>query len=211
MEQSSDNKRPSLDMSYLRHGRFVNIKASIKDLRELKDIVERKFSMKIEEIYQNLEATRDELIRALDGLSKEQLNRQIASSSWSICQVCQHLAKTEELYVVAIMRGLKSKEDSLLEKKSLDFLLDRSKRLTAPDIVKPTDEILEYEEIIERLSHSREKLYKLLNSVEDPSVLSKRQFTHPVFKEMLLIEWVKSVYLHEQRHTKQIHEIKAGF
>lgn len=167
--------------------------------------------MQIEEIHQNLKATRDELIGALDGLSKEQLNKQIGSSSWSICQVCQHLAKTEELYVVAIMRGLKSKEDSSIEKKSLDFLLDRSKRLTAPNIVKPTDEILEYEEIIARLNLSREKLNKLLNSVEDLSVLSKRHFTHPVFKGMLLIEWVKSVYLHEQRHIKQIHEIRNGF
>lgn len=167
--------------------------------------------MELKEIYQKLKETRDDLLGVINGLSKEQLNKQKDSNSWSIGQVCQHLIKTEELYVVAIKRGLKSQEDSLLENKPLEFLLDRSKRLIAPDIAKPTDEILEYQEIVARLSNSREKLYEILNSVEDPSVLSRRHFTHPVFKEMLLIEWVQSVYLHEQRHIKQINEIKEGF
>lgn len=167
--------------------------------------------MELTEIYQNLKETRDELLGILKGLNQSQLYMKKDSDSWSIGQICQHLIKTEELYVVAIMRGLKSQEDSMIEKKPLDFLLDRSKRLVAPDIVKPTDEILEHQEIVERLNNSREKLYKILNSVEDPSILSRRHFTHPVFKEMLLIEWVKSVYLHEQRHIKQIHEIQDGF
>lgn len=167
--------------------------------------------MELKEIYRNLKETRDELLGIVDGLSREQLNKQVNASSWSISQVCQHLIKTEELYVVAIKRGLKSHEDSLIEKKSLEFLLDRSQRLSAPDIVKPTDEALESEEIVERLHNSRAKLLELLNSLNDPSVLSRRHFTHPVFKEMLLIEWVKSVYLHEQRHIKQINEIKDGF
>ncbi|XID94987.1 DinB family protein [Paenibacillaceae bacterium WGS1546] len=101
---------------------------------------------------------------------------------------------------------LKSNEDSIIENKPVEFLLDRSKKLEAPDIAKPTDEFLEYQEIIEKLNNSRQKLHELLNTV-DPSVLGKRHFIHPVFKKMLLIEWVKSLYLHEQRHIKQINEI----
>ncbi|WP_409342351.1 DinB family protein [Paenibacillus sp. MBLB4367] len=166
--------------------------------------------MELQEINQKLKETRDELLAILNGLSRDQLDKQKDSYSWSISQVCQHLIKTEELYVVAIRKGLKNKEDSFLEKKPLEFLLDRSKKLVAPDIAKPTDGILEYQEIIEKLNNSREKLYELLNTVEDPSVLSRRHFVHPVFKEMLLIEWVASLYLHEQRHIKQIIEIKDG-
>ena len=163
--------------------------------------------MELQEIKQKLKETRDELFGILTGLSGDQLNQQKDLNSWSISQVCQHLFKTEELYVVAIKRGLKSKEDSFIENKSVEFLLDRSQKLEAPDIAKPTDEFLEYEEIIEKLNNSRQKLLELLNTVEDESVLSRRHFIHPVFKEMLLIEWVKSLYLHEQRHINQIHEI----
>jgi len=169
------------------------------------------FTLELQEINQRLKETRDVLLTILNGLNGDQLNRRHDSNSWSISQVCQHLYKTEELYVVAIKRGLKGKEDSIIENKPLEFLLDRSRKLEAPDIAKPTDEIIEYQEIVEKLHHSREKLTELLHSLEDPSVLSRRQFTHPVFKEMLLIEWVKSLYLHEQRHIKQINEIIEGF
>lgn len=169
------------------------------------------YFMELKEIYQHLNDTRGELLAVIDGLNQEQLNKQIDTDSWSIGQVCQHLIKTEELYAAAIKRGLKSQENSLPAKRSLAFLLDRSQKLVAPDIAKPTAETVEYQEIVAGLNHSRTKLFDLLNSVEDPSVLSRRHFTHPVFKDMLLIEWVQSLYLHEQRHIKQINEIKAGF
>jgi hypothetical protein len=169
------------------------------------------FTLELQEINQRLKETRDVLLTILNGLNEDQLNRRHDSNSWSISQVCQHLYKTEELYVVAIRRGLKAKEDSVIDNKPLEFLLDRSRKLEAPDMAKPTDEMIEYQEIVEKLHHSREKLMELLHSLEDPSVLSRRHFTHPVFKEMLLVEWVKSLYLHEQRHIKQINEIIEGF
>lgn len=166
--------------------------------------------MELQEINQQLKETRDELLGILTGLNGDQLNRQKDLNSWSISQVCQHLYITEELYIVAIKKGLRSKEESYIENKPVEFLLDRSKKLEAPDIAKPTDEFLEYQEIIEKLNNARQKLLELLNTVEDPSVLSKRYFTHPVFKEMLLMDWLKSLYLHEQRHIKQIKEIIDG-
>ncbi|GAA0349535.1 DinB family protein [Bacillus horti] len=164
--------------------------------------------MELYEINQKLRETRDELLETLKGLNADQLNKRKDPNTWSISQICEHLCKTEELYVIAIKKGLSRKEDSFIEKKSLDFLLDRSTKLEAPDIAKPTDAYLEYDDIIKKLSNSRLKLHELLNTVEDPSILSRRHFVHPVFREMLLIEWVRSLYLHEQRHMKQINEIK---
>lgn len=151
--------------------------------------------------------TRDELLGILKGLNRDQLYMKKDPDSWSIGQIYQHLIKTEELFVIAIKKGLKSNEDSLIENKPLDFLLDRSKKIIAPDMAKPTEEIMEYHEIVEKLKHSRGKLLAILNTIEDPSVLSRRHFIHPVFKEMLLIEWLKTLYLHEQRHIQQINEI----
>jgi len=163
--------------------------------------------MELQEITQKLKETRIELLGILQGLDVETLNKRKDINHWSINQVCQHLYKTEELYVVAIRKGLKSKDDSLIENKPVEFLLDRSNKLEAPDIAKPSDEALEHQEIMDKLNNARQKLHDLLNTVEDPSVLSRRHFVHPVFKEMSLIEWVKSLYLHEQRHIKQIQEI----
>mgnify|MGYP001323086628 CR=1 FL=1 len=166
--------------------------------------------MELQEINRKLEETRIELLGILDGLSGDQLNKKKDLNSWSISQVCQHLIKTEELYIVAIRKGLKSNEDSFIENKPVEFLLDRSNKLEAPEIAKPTNELIEHQAIIDKLNYSRQKLLELLNTVEDPSVLSRRHYLHPVFKEMLLIEWLKSLYLHEQRHIKQITEIIDG-
>jgi len=164
--------------------------------------------MELQEINPLLIATRIDLLETLKGLSKEELNFRRSPESWSISQVCQHLVKTEELYIVAIKRGLKSKEDSILENKPVESLLDRSNKLEAPDIAKPTDEALEYQDIIEKLRSSREKLYEFLHTLEDQTVLSRRHYVHPAFQELLLIDWVRSLYLHEQRHIKQIQEMK---
>ncbi|MFL1673609.1 DinB family protein [Paenibacillus dendritiformis] len=167
--------------------------------------------MELNEINHKLKETRDELLGILNTLSEEQLNKRKEPNSWNISQVCQHLSKTEELYVMAIKKGLKSTKDSFIENKPLwELLINRSNKIEAPDIAKPGDEIFEVKEIIEQLNHSRERLSEVLNRVEDPSLLSRRHFIHPVFKEMLLIEWVRSLYLHEQRHIKQIIEIKDG-
>ncbi|WP_308531511.1 DinB family protein [uncultured Paenibacillus sp.] len=171
-------------------------------------IKEREFSMELQEIKQKLEETRFELLGILDGLREDQMNKQRDFESWSIAQVCQHLCITEELYIVAIKRGLKSKEDSFIEYKPVESLLDRSNKLAAPEIAKPTTELWVHQVIIEKLNHTRQKLHELLNTIEDPSVLSRRHYSHPVFKEMLLIDWLKSLYLHEQRHIKQIQEIR---
>ncbi|TVX92649.1 DinB family protein [Paenibacillus agilis] len=163
--------------------------------------------MELQSIMQRLDETRDELVEILRELNEEQLHKRIDLNSWSISQIGQHLYTVEELYVVAIRKGLKSKEDSYVESKPIDVLLDRSKKFEAPDIVKPTDECLGNYEIMERLSNSRQKLYELLHSLEDPSVLSRRHFIHPAFQELSLLEWVRSLYIHEQRHIKQIREI----
>ncbi|CAH8770419.1 DinB family protein [Paenibacillus dendritiformis] len=167
--------------------------------------------MELNEINQKLKETRDELLGILNALSGDELNKRKEPNSWTISQICQHLSKTEELYVMAIKKGLKCTEDSFIENKpQWELLINRSNKIEAPDIAKPDDEILEVKEIIEKLNKSREKLNEVLNRVEDPSLLRRRHFVHPVFKEMLLIEWVRSLYLHEQRHIKQIIEIKDG-
>jgi len=167
--------------------------------------------MNLQEIYQKLTETREELLGIINKVSRDQLNFRKDSDSWSINQIYQHLITTEELYVVAIRRGLKSQEESSLERRQLDFLLDRSKKIMAPEIARPTNEQLEPQEIIGKLSNSRAKLFELLDSIEDPSVLSRKSFVHPVFKEMLLVEWVEFIYFHEQRHMQQMNEIIESF
>lgn len=173
-------------------------------------ISEGEFSMVLQNIHQKLQETRNELLEILEVLSEDQLNKQKDASSWSVRQISQHLSKTDELYAYAIRKGLKSDEDSSVVEKSFAILIDRKNKIEAPDIAKPTNEHIAYDEVIEKLNHSRQKINELLLTIDDPSLLSRKAFVHPVFKEMLLIDWFRSLYLHEQRHIKQIKEIING-
>ena len=55
------------------------------------------------------------------------------------------------------------------------------------------------------------KLLKTILSIEDPSVLKKKSVDHPAFGALPLDQWIELVPLHEQRHIKQIEEIKSSF
>ncbi|WP_242069637.1 hypothetical protein [Paenibacillus dendritiformis] len=58
----------------------------------------------------------------------------------------------------------------------MEFLLDRSNKVEAPDIAKPGDEIFEVKEIIDQLNHSREKLSEVLNTVDCSDSVKHHQF-----------------------------------
>ncbi|UHA74854.1 DinB family protein [Paenibacillus sp. 481] len=166
--------------------------------------------MELQDLIQPLHETRNELLEILHGLNEAQLHKRKEPTGWNVSQVFQHLFIVEQLYVAAIGRGLMSKEDSSVDSKPIQDLLDRSKKFAAPDIAQPTDELWGIDEIVDKLSESRKKLYALLNALPDPSVLSRRHFIHPAFQELSLMEWVRSLYIHEQRHAEQIRDILNG-
>ncbi|NMM52889.1 DinB family protein [Paenibacillus aquistagni] len=162
--------------------------------------------MDILNIKLELTDTRAELLALIHGLNKAQINKKRSDDRWSIGQICEHLAKTEETYVYVIRKGISRAEDSTIEAGSLNVMLDRSKKWQAPDIVVPSSDIFDHDDLVSMLNHSRKKLFELLDSLDDPTILSKRHFSHPVFQDLLLIEWIKSIPLHEKRHMEQIKE-----
>ena len=143
-------------------------------------------------------------------LSYEEFNYIPEVNSWSIAQVCHHLALTEETFANAIAYGLK-KSNVRSEPKKIDFILDRSKKLEAPEIVMPQLDSSEPLQLIEQLSHSRNVLNSVLNTVEDVSLLADKSVKHPVFGDLPLYQWVELLVLHEQRHIEQIKEIKSHY
>lgn len=158
----------------------------------------------------NLEVIRNNLLNEINLLSYEEFNYIPEVNSWSIAQVCDHLALTEKTFAKAIAYGIK-KSDLRSDPKNIDNILDRSFKLVAPDIVKPPLEPIEASQIIDQLSQSRDILNSVLNTVEDASVLADKSVKHPFYGDLPLIQWIKLVYLHEQRHIEQIKEIKSKY
>ncbi|WP_043932026.1 DinB family protein [Bacillus sp. EB01] len=156
----------------------------------------------------NLYKTRINLIKEIIPLDYTQLNTRIGMNMWSIAQVCHHLVLVEQATIKAIAWGLKKVDTTQTERKNVHLILDRTKKFKAPEIVEPDVEPFEVRSIIDLLNDSREKLLTFLSTIENKSILAEKSFRHPALGELPLDQWIEQVYLHEQRHTEQIKEIK---
>jgi hypothetical protein len=158
----------------------------------------------------NLIMTRNNLLNEMNLLSYEEFNYIPDINSWSIAQVCNHLAITEETVAKAIAYGLKKSSVSYVPK-NIENILDRSFKIEAPEVVKPHIESIEVYQITDQLSHSRNLLMSILDAVEDTAILAEKSVKHPVFGDLPLNQWVELISLHEQRHLAQIEEIRSQY
>ncbi|OJD69962.1 DinB family protein [Bacillus sp. NH11B] len=153
--------------------------------------------------------TRNNLLEEITLLSNAQFNSKPDMNKWSIAQVCHHLVLLDERAIKVISFGLKEIDSLQIERQEIrSILLDRTKKFIAPEILEPSLEPFEVQQMIDLLNDSRKKLMTFLSTVEDISILTKKSVKHPALGELLLDQWVELIYLHEQRHIEQIKEVK---
>lgn len=156
----------------------------------------------------NLDETRNNLLKEITSLSYAQLNFRPDLNKWSIAQVCHHLVLVEKASIKAIAWGLKEMARTKNERKEVQLILDRTKKIKAPKIVEPDVEPFDVQQIIDLLNDSRNKLMTFLSTIEDKSILTEKSVKHPAIGELPLDQWIDLIYLHEQRHIEQIKEVK---
>ncbi|WP_212936339.1 DinB family protein [Bacillus hominis] len=153
--------------------------------------------------------TRNQLFEEITLLSDAQFNRKPDKDKWSIAQVCHHLVLLDERVITVISSGLKKMDSILNERKEIHtILLDRSIKFIAPEMIEPSIEPFEVQQMVDLLNNSRKELMRFLSTIEDESILAKKSVMHPALGELLLDQWIELIYLHEQRHIEQIKEIK---
>lgn len=158
----------------------------------------------------SLAKTRNNLVKEINLLSDAQFNLKPDLNKWSIAQVCHHLVLVEESSIKAIAWGLKEADSTQKERKDLHLLLlDRTKKIKAPNIVEPNGEPFKIQQIVNLLNDSREKLLAFLSTIKDTSILAKKSVKHPALGDLPLDQWIEQIYVHEQRHIEQIKEIKS--
>ncbi|MEH7299821.1 DinB family protein [Neobacillus drentensis] len=157
---------------------------------------------------ENLSDTRNRLLDEISLLGYDEFNKNPNPTMWSMAQVSHHLFLTEKAFTRAIEYGLKQIPNNQVKKISLQHALDRTKKIEAPEMVKPNLEPIDVLQVIDLLNDSRNYLLTVLKTVKDKSILEEKSVVHPVFGELSLDQWVELIYLHEQRHIDQIKEIK---
>lgn len=164
----------------------------------------------------DLRSTRKLFLDSVAGLSEAQWNFKPAPDVWSVAEVAEHIAVSEDtilgLVTEKVMKSpaepdkraeVKGKDDLILEK-----TVDRSKKFQAPEMLRPTHRWPNQQAVIDHFKESRD--HTLAYVEHTPDDLRDHFLAHPVIGTMDGYQWLLLISAHSHRHTLQIEEVKAN-
>lgn len=156
-------------------------------------------------------ATRKQVLDATDGLTASQWAFKPGPEKWSIAEVVEHLALTEELlfhYATAFVArpvpapATKMDTDSLVKNTT-----DRSKPANAPAELKPTGRWTAGFVLTDEFRNRRDRVIRYLNETKDPLRTTYARWGSNVVE---VYQALHTIPAHTERHLAQINEVKAA-
>lgn len=160
-----------------------------------------------------LEKTRAAVIAATSGLSPAQLNFKPAPERWSVAEVTEHIAASED-FLFAMIQDQVMKSPARSEATDVkaidDFVLkvipDRTNKLKAPEPLIPSNR---FRTPVESLQHFKDSRAKTAAFLKDTKDLREHAMDSPLGKKLDAYQWALFIAAHSERHTKQILEVKS--
>ncbi|TVX82681.1 DinB family protein [Peribacillus simplex] len=159
--------------------------------------------------YDLLFESRNQLIEEITELDEKMLHHRPAPEVWSIAQICHHLYLTEQVFTEAIANGIRERDFNNIIQKNIYLVTNRTKKFVSPDIVSPSSIPFQLSGLMDFLAESRDRLLQVLYDMGSDILLNRKKAKHPLFGDLSLDQWIELLSLHEQRHIKQIQEIKS--
>ena len=162
---------------------------------------------------QYLETTKKNIVDATRGLTEAQWNFKPSVFKWSVAQVMEHIAASEDLLRQMAEgqikqqappvpdRDLKKTDDRVLE-----VVPDRSRKFQAPEQLRPRNQFGSPEAALKHFLESRAKTVELLKNTPD---LRAHVGDSGLLGKIDAFERILFVAAHSERHTKQLLEVKA--
>jgi hypothetical protein len=161
---------------------------------------------------QYLETTKKNIVDATRGLSEAQWNFKPSVFKWSVAQVMEHIAASEDVLRQMAEgqiktappvpdRDLKKTDDRVLQ-----VIPDRSKKFQAPEQLRPRNQFGSPEASLKHFLESRAKTVELLKNTPD---LRAHVVDSGLLGKIDAFERILFVAAHSERHTKQLLEVKA--
>jgi len=162
-----------------------------------------------------MEETRSEFLSAISGLSDAQYRFKPAPDRWSVAEVAEHIAVSEDtLFGMVNEKMLKqpappellaqvNHDDSRLRTK----VTDRTTKVQAPEMLKPAGRFASPDAVKQAFNASRDKAVAFVKTTG----LNLRSYAgpHPVLGPLDGYQWLLLLAAHTSRHTAQIQEVKA--
>ncbi len=159
---------------------------------------------------QQLRASRDGLVNALQGVSDAQAKFKPAPDRWSIEDIIEHLAVAEHgMYrlITAHYEPLDSPADREREKTIAERGRSRAEKLEAPERVRPRGRYGSLSAALAQFNANRDRTIQYVESCEDD--LRMRVTQHSLGR-ISCQECLSVLIVHPLRHAEQIREIRES-
>ena len=143
-----------------------------------------------------LESQHESLFDLVQGLTDEQIRRQVIPGKWSVFENIVHLATYQYEFIARVHKIMGEGNPKFSR------YVAESDPLFYDNCTKPT------EEMIQDLVRTRKKLSKEILSLNDKNL--QRTGEHPVFGKMNMIQWLHFFLLHEAHHLFTIFKLASG-
>jgi uncharacterized damage-inducible protein DinB len=179
----------------------------------------------ISDIYAANETVRRQLKARVETLSEAQQTFRPDEGCWSVAEIIEHLAITEQNMVRLIGMLLQKAESAAAENPatgddapataathafkpfSLDSHIEqiRDKKLNAPEQVRPNGQVA-LAESLTNLQRTRDAVESFRTRLEaaDPEAAT---YPHPAFGALNVYQWLAFIGHHEARHLRQIEQL----
>jgi DinB superfamily len=161
---------------------------------------------------QYLETTKKNVLEATKGLSEEQWNFKPTADRWSVAQVMEHIAASEDFIremvkekVMVAPAGEPTRDVKKTDDAVLAMVPDRTHKAQAPEPLVPTNRFGSPESSIKHFVETRATTEEFLRTTTG---LRDHVMDSPLGK-LDGYEFVLFIAAHSERHTKQINEVKA--
>ena len=159
-----------------------------------------------------LESTKKGVLDATKGLSEAQWNFKPSADRWSVAQVMEHIAASEDFLRAAdteqVMKapaGDPGRDVAKMDAAVIANVPDRSRKVQAPEPLVPTNRFGSPEGSVKHFLESRGETEKFLKTTAG---LRSHVGDSPMGK-LDAYEFVLLIAAHSERHTQQILEVKA--
>lgn len=159
-----------------------------------------------------LEVTHKAVNDGIKGLSDKQWNFKESDDRWSVAQVLEHIAATEDrLFTMITEKVMKAPgRTEAADVKEIDSMVlaripDRTQKAQAPEEIQPTNR---YGSPQAALKHFNESRNKTIAYLKKTSGLRDHAVDSPLGKKLDAYEWLLFMGAHSERHTKQIQQVK---
>jgi hypothetical protein len=164
-----------------------------------------------------LTQTQKDFLKSIDGLSEAQWKFKPSPERWSVAEVAEHIALSEEMFgenitgkvlkTPAATAEQKAKTQGL-EEKILQGIPDRTNKFKAPEKLQPASKFASAKEAAKAFNARREASITLVKGTPESELRSHVSGPSPM-GELDAYQWMLFMAAHSKRHIAQIEEVKA--